>query len=54
VVRNPINRLALPVSVHYGLPRAFLINDSANTDDLALAVKVLQPLGNKGMSSMAH
>jgi shikimate dehydrogenase len=34
----------------YGLPWQFWKNDIANTDDLALAVQALRPLGYKGMA----
>jgi hypothetical protein len=41
--------LAVRYGADYGLPREFWKHDIANTDDLALAVKVLMPLGNKGV-----
>lgn len=50
VAENPIDRMFDAVYAHYGLPWQFWKNDIANTDDLALAVKALRPLGYKGMA----
>ena len=45
VAENPIDRMFDAVYAHYGLPWQFWKNDIANTDDLALAVQALRPLG---------
>ena len=50
VAENPIDRMFDAVYAHYGLIWQFWKNDIANTDDLALAVKALRPLGYKGMA----
>jgi len=50
VAENPDDRMFDAVYAHYGLPWQFWKNDIANTDDLALAVKALRPLGYKGMA----
>jgi len=50
VAENPIDRMFDAVYAHYGLPWQFWKNDIANTEDLALAVKALRPLGYKGMA----
>ena len=50
VAENPIDRMFDAVYAHYGLAWQFWKNDIANTDDLALAVKALRPLGYKGMA----
>jgi shikimate dehydrogenase len=50
VAENPIDRMFDAVYAHHGLPWQFWKNDIANTDDLALAVKALRPLGYKGMA----
>jgi len=50
VAENPIDLMFDAVYAHYGLPWQFWKNDIANTDDLALAVKALRPLGCKGMA----
>jgi len=50
VAENPIDLMFDAVYAHYGLPWQFWKNDIANTDDLALAVKALRPLGYKGMA----
>jgi len=54
VAENPIGRIFDVVYVYYGLPRQLWKNDIANTDDLALAVKMVQPLGYKAMAIMAR
>jgi shikimate dehydrogenase len=50
VAENPIDRMFDAVYAHYGLTWQFWKNDIANTDDLALAVQALRPLGYKGMA----
>jgi nitrogen regulatory protein PII-like uncharacterized protein len=52
VAENPIDRMFV-VYVYYGLPRQLWKNDIANTDDLDLAVKMVQTLGYKAMAIMA-
>ena len=50
VAENPIDIMFDAVYAHYGLNWQFWKNDIANTEDLALAVKALRPLGYKGMA----
>jgi shikimate dehydrogenase len=49
VAENPIDRMFDAVYAHYGLPWQFWKNDIANSDDLALAIKALRPLGYRGV-----
>ncbi len=50
VAENPIDRMFDAVYAHHGLCWQFWKNDIANTQDLALAVRALVPLGYSGMA----
>ena len=49
VAEKPVDRLFDAMDDDYGLPAQFWKHDIANTDELALAVKVLMPLDCKGV-----
>ena len=50
VAENPIDQMFDAVYAHHGLCWQFWKNDIANTQDLALAVRALVPLGYSGMA----
>ena len=49
VAENPIDRMFDAVYAHHGLPWQFWKSDIASTDDLALAMAALRPLGFRGV-----